>query len=53
MLTKFSALLELLWIRFMIAWDESELRRMDAEIAKYQRIIARCDAEIAKQRRNH
>ena len=35
------ALVELLWIRFMRAWYESEMRRIDAAIAKQKRILAR------------
>ena len=38
---RFSALLELLWLRFMIAWYESEERRLDTAIAKQRRIMAR------------
>jgi hypothetical protein len=44
MLTRFDQLLTavwLLWNRFMIAWYESEVRRLDAAIAKQQRIIDR------------
>ena len=35
------ALIQLLWNRFMLAWYESEMRRLDTAIAKQKRILAR------------